>query len=113
LALAGRSNNEGKAVQQSNAQTSQISPDVARYLKGATPESQQFDFLIGDWDIAATRYKPDGSTLMEYKAAWNAKSLNEGRMIVDDFKALAPKGQAVSSYVTLRTPILRRSIDGR
>jgi hypothetical protein len=40
---------------------------------------------------------------MEYKAAWNAKSLNEGRMIVDDFKALAPTGQAVSSYVTLRT----------
>ncbi len=78
-------------------------PDVARYLRGAPPESQQFNFLIGDWSIAATRYKPDGSTLFQYKATWNAKSLNEGRMIVDDFKAYAPTGQAISSYVTLRT----------
>ena len=28
---------------------------------------------------------------------------NDGRMIVDDFKAYAPTGEAVSSYVTLRT----------
>jgi hypothetical protein len=25
-----------------------VPPDVARYLKGATPEARQFDFLIGD-----------------------------------------------------------------
>lgn len=27
----------------------QVSADVARYLRGAPPESQQFKFLIGDW----------------------------------------------------------------
>ncbi len=78
-------------------------PEVARYLKGAPPESQQFDFLIGDWDVTVIRYKDDGSPLVQYQASWNAKHLNEGRMIVDDFKALGPTGQAVSSYVTLRT----------
>ena len=87
----------------SKSQAPQAPPDVARYLSGPPPESQQFDFLIGDWSVAATRYKEDGSTLFQYKATWNAKYLNEGRMIVDDFKAYAPTGQAVSSYVTLRT----------
>jgi len=94
---------EEQIVQESKSHAPQVPPEVARYLKGAPPEGQQFDFLIGDWDVAATRYKEDGSPLFQYKASWNAKYLNEGRMIVDDFKAYAPTGQAVSSYVTLRT----------
>jgi hypothetical protein len=93
----------GQTVQQSKSQAPQVPPDVARYLSGAPPESQQFDFLIGDWAVAAIRYKEDGSMLFQYQATWNAQYLNEGRMIVDDFKAYAPTGQAVSSYVTLRT----------
>jgi hypothetical protein len=94
---------EEQLVPESKSQAPQVPPEVARYLKGPSPEGQQFDFLIGDWDVAATRYKEDGSPLIQYKATWNAKYLNEGRMIVDDFKAYAPTGQAVSSYVTLRT----------
>jgi hypothetical protein len=90
-------------VQQSPAPSQQIPPDVARYLKGATTESHQFDFLIGQWDVAATRYKEDGSALLQYRASWRAESLNDGRMIMDDFKALGPRGEPVSSFVTLRT----------
>jgi len=90
-------------MQESKSQAPQVPPDVVRYLSGAPPQSQQFEFLIGDWTVAATRYTEDGSTLLQYKATWSAKYLNEGRMIVDDFKAYAPTGQAVSSYVTLRT----------
>jgi hypothetical protein len=104
FAIAEKSNTaRGQTVQPLKPQPTQVPPDVARYLSGAPPESQQFDFLIGDWTIAATRYKPDGSVLFQYKATWNAKYLNEGRMIVDDFKAYAPTGQVISSYVTLRT----------
>jgi hypothetical protein len=73
---------------ESSASPPQVPPDVARYLKGATPETRQFDFLIGDWDVAATRFKEDGSILFQYAATWSAQSLNEGRMIIDDFKAL-------------------------
>ena len=104
VVMAEQSNNpRGQTVQESKSQATQVPPDVARYLSGAPPESQQFDFLIGDWTVAATRYKEDGSTLFQYKATWNAKYLNDRRMIIDDFKAYAPTGQAVSSYVTLRT----------
>ena len=90
-------------MQGSDAPAPQIPPDVAKYLKGAPPEAHQFDFLIGVWDVAATRYKEDGAVLLRYKASWSAQSLNEGRMIMDDFKALAPTGQPISSFVTLRT----------
>ncbi|MEP6823311.1 MAG: hypothetical protein ABI919_00740 [Ramlibacter sp.] len=88
---------------ESRSSTPQVPPEVARYLKGAPPESHQFDFLIGEWDVNATRFKEDGTPLFEFRASWSAVLLNEGRMVMDDFKALAPTGQPVSSYVTLRT----------
>jgi hypothetical protein len=90
-------------VQESKSQAPQVPPDVERYLNGPSLEGRQFDFLIGNWDVSATRYKEDGSLLFQYKASWSAKYLNEGRMILDDFRAYAPTGQEVSSYVTLRT----------
>lgn len=98
--LAG---SEEQIVQESKSQAPQGPPEVACYLTGGSPECQQFDFLIGDWKVAATRCREDGSPLFQCEARWNAKYLNEGRMIVDDFKAHAPTCQAVSSYVTLRT----------
>ena len=90
-------------MQASNSPAPQVPPAVARYLAGPPAASRQFDFLLGDWEVAGTRYQEDGSPLLQYKATWSAKALNEGRMILDDFQALAPTGQAVSSYVTLRT----------
>ena len=87
----------------SNTPAVQLPPEVQRYLKGPSPESRQFDFLIGDWDVEATRYKEDETPALSYQALWSARSLNDGRMVMDDFKALAPNGDPVSSYVTLRT----------
>lgn len=90
-------------MDEAKSQTPQIPPEVAAYLKEAPPESKQFDFLIGNWDVAAIRYNAEGTVLVQYKGSWQAQYLNDGRMIIDDFKALAPNGQAVSSIVTLRT----------
>jgi hypothetical protein len=81
----------------------QLPPEVLRYLKGPPPESRQFDFLIGEWNVEATRYKEDETPAINYKAMWSARSLNERRMVMDDFKAQAPNGDPISSYVTLRT----------
>lgn len=90
-------------IVQSNSSATSIPPDVARYLKGPIPQGRQYEFLIGDWDVDATRFNADGSVLFRYKATWTAKYLNEGRMIMDDFKALTPDGRPISSFVTLRT----------
>lgn len=81
----------------------QIPPEVLRYLAGPTAESRQFDFLIGDWSVEATRYKEDETPAFSYAASWSARHLNDGRMVLDDFKALDPTGAPLSSFVTLRT----------
>lgn len=79
-------------------------PDhVMRYLNGPVAEDRQFDFLIGDWSVQATRWQADGSVAARYAATWTARSLNDGRMVMDNFQALAPDGRALSSFVTLRT----------
>lgn len=72
-------------------------------------EHHQFDFLLGSWDVQAMRRNPDGS-LLHYKADWRAMSLDDGRMVMDEFRARDADGQPVSSYVTLRTysPATRR-----
>jgi hypothetical protein len=41
--------------------------------------------------------------LLEYNAKWSARYLNDRRMVMDDFKALSPPGDEISSFVTLRT----------
>ncbi len=76
---------------------------MLRYLKDPVEASRQFDFLIGEWNVDAVRFREDGTPLVKYKALWSAVPLNGGRMVMDDFRALGPNGQAVSSFVTLRT----------
>jgi hypothetical protein len=65
-------------------------------------EHHQFDFLLGTWDVKATRRNPDGS-LLHYEADWHAVALDEGRVVMDEFRARGPDGQRLSNYVTLRT----------
>jgi hypothetical protein len=85
-------------------ETSNMPPEIAAYVKGAnTDKHRQFDFLIGHWTVDAKRYDPDGSVQLSYSGTWDAKYLNDKRMVLDDFKALSPTGQEISSFVTLRT----------
>lgn len=81
----------------------QIPPDGLRYISGPSVHAKEFDFLIGDWDVDATRFKDDGTPMFNCKALWCATHLNDGRMVMDDFKALGPNGHPMSSFVTLRT----------
>lgn len=67
------------------------------------PEARQFDFLLGEWDCEGESFKPDGSSLVRYKARWNAKAIDDGRMIVDEFRSLDLDGRPVAFVVTLRT----------
>ncbi len=79
------------------------SAEVITYLNGATtPEYLQFEFLIGCWDVEARRVSPEGD-MLPYLATWEAKYVNDKRMVIDDFRSLGANGEAVSSYVTLRT----------
>lgn len=81
----------------------EVPPEIATYLKGPAPECGQFDFLIGEWDVLGTRYREDGTELPQFRANWHARHLDGGRMVMDDFKTLAPDGREISYMVTLRT----------
>lgn len=67
------------------------------------PEGQQFQFLIGDWDVEGVRFRDDGTELTRYGGTWHASYLNDGRMVMDVFRIMGPHGKEVSSIVTLRT----------
>lgn len=80
-----------------------IPPEILHYMKGATDESLQFGFLIGDWSIEGKRLTPNGETAQEYAGKWHAEYLHDKRMVMDDFTVYLPSGQPISSFVTLRT----------
>lgn len=87
-----------------------ISPEVRNYLRGATEECLQFDFLIGRWTVDGSRYNADGELLQKYGGTWRAEYLHDKRIVLDDFTICLPSGEEVSSFVTLRTysPITNR-----
>ena len=87
-----------------------IPPEVMAYIAGANSEKfLEFNFLIGSWSVEGVRVLPDRESF-GYRAKWNARYINDKRMVVDDFKILSPDGMEVSSYVTLRSysPISKR-----
>ena len=67
------------------------------------PQMKEFDFFIGDWDVAIKNLNPDGSVASEEKATWTARHTDEGRMIVDEFTRITADGVKTSHSVTLRT----------
>lgn len=79
----------------------QIPPEVAAYMRGPTEESLQFEFLIGEWHVEGRRYGPNGE--QQYAGRWSARYLYGKRMVMDEFTVLAPSGQEVSAFTTLRT----------
>ena len=77
-------------------------------MQDPTEESLQFEFLIGEWRVDGRRYGPNGE--QQYAGRWQAQYLHGKRMVMDDFTVLAPSGQEVSAFITLRTfsPFTRR-----
>ena len=80
-----------------------LPPDFARYVAGAPEEADQFAFLIGQWSVAALRCDPAGKVQHRYQARWRAEFLHDRRMVLDDFTVVAPSGDELWSFVTLRT----------
>lgn len=73
------------------------------YLQGAPEESHQFDFFLGTWNTETRLLNLDGSLLRSNKGLWIAKSVDEGRMIVDELHTYLPNGAVLEGSITLRT----------
>ncbi len=80
-----------------------VTAEAAIYMDGAnSPAHRQFDFLIGCWDVEATKMSPQGGRV-SYLATWEAKYLNDKRVVIDDYRTLRSNGEEAASYLTLRT----------
>jgi hypothetical protein len=76
---------------------------ILAYLQGPPKEASQFDFLLGEWNARATRYRPDGSEIGGYAGTWRARHLHDGRLVLDEFTARLDDGSEISYMATLRT----------
>lgn len=66
------------------------------------PPYNQFDFLIGEWDVDAKTYHY-GEVISETKGTWKSRYSEDKKLIVDEWRN-APKASENSQYgITLRT----------
>lgn len=64
----------------------------------APPETEQFAFLVGEWNCATRFMKPDGSGYSEGRAKWTGYFILDGWAIQDDWVGDQANGQ--KSYGT-------------
>jgi len=69
-------------------------------LDTAGSSRNDFDFLLGEWDVQITRYAPDG-TATQREGSWSARSHVGGKIIEDLFVERADEADAAA--MTLRT----------
>ena len=59
----------------------------------APPETEQFAFMLGEWECTTRFMKPDGSGYNEGRARWTGHYTLNGWAIQDDWIGYGPAGQ--------------------
>lgn len=78
--------------------------NLSRASLGSPPaQMKQFEFLMGNWNVAIKNYQPDGTVESEEKGTWSAECRNGGRMVFDEFTRISSSGEETSYAITLRT----------
>jgi hypothetical protein len=70
-------------------------------LPPAAPEARQFDYLLGEWTYVATTKVP--GIPPTFTGTWRAWALDDGRGVMDEYRALDPAGNVAYYGVTIRT----------
>jgi hypothetical protein len=65
------------------------------------PDMRQFDYLLGDWTYVARTKLPGPPPV--FTGTWLARPLDDGRGIIDEFRALDGAGNVAYYGVTIRT----------
>lgn len=73
------------------------------YVGELPPESSQYDFLIGEWDIEVTSYDNEGKASEPMKGVWWSKYLHGGRVFFDDVILFDGNGKLYPGFPSLRT----------
>ena len=75
---------QGKDNASADSPATGLNPD-------APPETEQFAFMVGDWDCTIRRMGPDGQ-YAEARARWTGFFILDGYAIQDDWKVPQPDG---------------------
>lgn len=87
-----------------NSSTSPLEDILKReYVGELPPESSQYDFLIGEWDIKVVSYDKDGNASEPMKGIWWSKYLHGGRVLFDDVVLFDGEGKLHPGFPSLRT----------
>jgi len=76
---------------------------LAAPLGEAPAQMKDFSFLAGSWTATSKRFLPDGAQTAEYEGKWDAKFLDDGRVLFDAVAWFSPTGEKVLYDATLRT----------
>jgi hypothetical protein len=76
---------------------------IARYLKGAPPETSQYEFFIGDWNCELRVHSSGDEPALKLRAEWSARWVHERRMLIDDLSVFLPNEEEVLGWLNLRT----------
>ena len=77
--------------------------ETAQYTGDIPTESNQYNFLLGEWNIAKKHYNANGEQINKQIGTWSAKSLHGGRAVHDDQVFIDTKGQYTPGIQSLRT----------
>jgi hypothetical protein len=78
---------------------STLAPPIAE----APAQMKEFGFLAGSWAATSKRFLPDGTQTAEYRGEWDARFVDDGRVIFDAVTWFSPAGEKVLYDATLRT----------
>lgn len=73
------------------------------YLADPPPAASDFNFLLGEWNTQQTFLAVDGSVQATLFGTWRAQSIDNGRMIMDEYIRILPGGVKIHAGYTLRT----------
>jgi hypothetical protein len=84
-----------------NAQEIQYQPNpdtpIGARNPNAPPETAQYDFVIGDWDVVINFRNPDG-TEVTYNAKWHNSWIVDGYVVMQEWRGPYASGSEVRRY---------------
>ena len=78
-------------------------PKVASYTDVLPSASQQYDFMVGDWDISTTGYDAKGNITGTGKGLWWAEHMHGGRVLYENAVMFNEDGKLEANMPAMRT----------
>lgn len=76
----------------------EVDSPIGERNPSAPPETAQYDFVIGDWDVVINFRNPDG-TEITYAAKWHNIWVADGHVVMQEWRGPWSTGQELRRYM--------------